>query len=104
MIRDARLLTVYNDKEYSLDQIAKMLREQDARSERIDALAVDRSAVLAMPQNRDVGPDMEALEPEWVKIRKETTMDEKVAAWRNFLPQLDLPLKAKVVKPDSSTR
>jgi hypothetical protein len=56
-------------------------QERAARSARIDALSVDRTAVLAMSLPR-WSPEAEEQEERFAAIRAETTLAERAEVWR----------------------
>lgn len=51
------------------------------RTDRIDALSVDKSSVAGMPIQR-WSPEAECFEPQFEKIREDVTLQEKMDAWR----------------------
>ena len=61
-------------------------REVLERGRRIDALSVDRSRFEKMPTYL-CSPDMDAREGRFAQVRAETTVSEKMAAWRALFQQ-----------------
>ncbi len=53
------------------------------RAQRIDALSVDRSRFIGCPMLR-WSVEAEAHEPQWEQLRAETTLAERIAAWRKL--------------------
>jgi hypothetical protein len=64
-------------------ETAQKLLKQLARIERINALRVDRSFLDRMPLQA-WSPEAEAAEPKFKSIRENTTVYERIQAWRKL--------------------
>ena len=67
----------------SHDENYGIRRELTDRAARIDKLTVDRSQWKKMTCTQ-MSPEMERFEPRFVTIRQETTLAEKIDAWRKI--------------------
>ena len=79
---------------------ALLLAEREARAQRIDALSVDRSGMATVPL-RPWSPEAADAEERLEALRAETTMAEKVEAWRILFA---MPRPAEVAGKHESPR